>query len=167
MTTNTDGSCERCGGALRRERVVRALASSLPDIIVDGLEHATCEACGATSTVYPRWKALGRIVVEALLDKSGRLAPGEVRYLRGLLGRQTDLAEQLGVTATQVSRWENGAAPISPLADRLLRAIVAADRALPLPNLRRIDPRRAEPVSLRVGLGDDGWHVVPPERAAG
>lgn len=167
MKANRDGSCERCGGALRRERVMRAIASSLPDVIVDGLERATCEACGATSTVYPRWAALGRIVVEALLDKPGRLAPGEVTYLRGLLGRQKDLAEQLGVTATQVSRWENGAVAISSLADRLLRAIVAADHGLALPNLRRIDVRRTEPVSLRVALGDDGWYVVGPERAAG
>jgi len=167
MTTNMDGSCERCGGPLRRERVVRAFDAGLPDVIVSGLERASCEACGSVSMVYPRPRELLRIVFGALLDKAGRLSGPEIAWLRGAIGlRGKDLAEVLGVTPAQVSRWENGAAPVSNLADRLVRAVVADKRGVPLPNLRRIDPRRAGPVSLRIALDDDGWHVVAPERAA-
>lgn len=75
------------------------------------------------------------------------------------------LAETLGVTAAQLSRWENGAAKgartvqISPTADRLLRVLVASARGIDAPPLRGIDGSHSEPLRLRLELGKK-WRVV-------
>jgi len=50
--------------------------------------------------------------------------------------------------------------PISALADRLLRMLVASKRGLPAPDLAKIDSKRVEPVSMRLELGRRGWKVV-------
>lgn len=157
--------CEKCGSALKSERVVRSYSPELPTVIVDGLEQTTCAEHGDSGVVYPRPSELSALVVGALLNKPGRLAPGEVTFLRGALGlKGKALAELFGVTAAQVSRWETGTMPISALADRLLRAIVASARGLPLPELRLIDARKSEPLTLRLELGRKGWRVVEPKR---
>ncbi len=153
--------CDKCGSKLTSVRVTRAYSPNLPSVIVDGIEQATCPQCGDAGVVYPRPLELSTLVVGALVAKRGRLAPGEITFLRGAVGlRGKDLAEELGVTAAQVSRWESGTMPISALADRLLRVIVASKRELAMPELRGIDPKRSEPVALRVELGRKGWRVV-------
>ena len=81
------------------------------------------------------------------------------------------LAATLGVSAVQISRWETGAQPISALADRLLRLVVATREGLASPDLAAIDHSRsagaALPLALRLRLGRGGWRVVPnPGRAA-
>jgi len=159
--------CEKCEGKVSSVRVIRAYSPNLPSMVVDGLEQANCRNCGDAGVVYPRPLELDRLVIGALLDKRGRLAPGEVTFLRGSIGlKGKDLAEVLGVTGAQVSRWESGHMPISALADRLLRMIVAAKRDLPIPELRGIDSRRSEPVAMRITLGKKGWRVVDEARAA-
>lgn len=159
--------CEKCGSKLTSTRMTRAYSAHLPSIIVEGLERATCPECGDTGIVYPRALELSALVVSSIIAKHGRLAPGEVTFLRGALGlRGKDLAETLGVTATQVSRWESGMMPISALADRLLRVIVASKRGLEMPDLRAINPKQSEPVAMRIELGRRGWRVVDKAKAA-
>lgn len=154
-------TCETCGGKVRRERAVRAYDAKLPDVIVDGLEHVTCSTCGDLGTGFPRAMELGRLVVGAIVGKRHRLAPNEVSFLRGASGlRGHELAETLGVTPAQVSRWETGRMPISALADRLLRVIASSVWELEMPVLKGIDGSHGEPVRLRVERGPKGWRVL-------
>lgn len=74
------------------------------------------------------------------------------------------MADTLGVTPSQVSRWEHGAVAISALADRLLRMVAAARATLPAPDLATIDATRSEPLELRLELTNRGWK--PAERDA-
>lgn len=153
--------CETCGSKLSSVRLIRAYSPTLPSVIVDGLEQATCPNCGDAGVVYPRAVELSALVVGGILAKPSRLASNEIVFLRGALGmRAVELAEVLGITPAQVSRWETGAMPISALADRLLRMLVASKRGLPAPDLAKIDSKRVEPVSMRLELGRRGWKVV-------
>jgi len=160
-------TCETCGGKLRRERVMRAYDAKLPDVVVDGLEHVTCASCGDLGTGFPRSMELGRIVVGAIVGKRHRLAPNEVSFLRGASGlRGQELAETLGVTPAQVSRWETGKMPISALADRLLRVIASSAWELTMPILKGIDGSHGEPVRMRVRLGPRGWRILDADAKA-
>ena len=159
--------CETCGAKITSVRVTRAYSPNLPSVIVDGLEQATCPNCGDAGIVHPRPLELSGLVIGALINKRGRLAADEVTFLRGAIGlKGKDLAEVLGVTGAQVSRWETGRMPISALADRLLRMLVAAKHELPAPELRGIEARHSEPVSMRIELGKKGWRVVDKAKAA-
>ena len=156
--------CELCDSKLTTERATQAFDPALPEVIVDGLERATCPNHGDVGSVWPKANALLELVIGALLNKPSRLVPDEVVFLRKLTGlKAIELAEVLGVGAVQVSRWENGAQPISALADRLLRMVVATRSEYPTPDLRTIDNKRAEPLALRVELGRKGWRIVEPK----
>ena len=153
--------CTNCGATVHLEREVRAYSNLLSDVIVDGIERGMCPKCGETFTAFPRWDELGKLVAGALIAKPTRLTPGEVRFLRTSIGlKGQDLAGVLGVAAVQVSRWENGAQPISTLADRLLRLVVVTREGLVAPDLRTIDAKRSEPLSLRIELGRKNWRVA-------
>lgn len=154
--------CTECGtGEIRLERVARELSSDLPHVIVDGLELGRCSKCGETFSSFPRWSDLSKRVVAALLAKPSRLMAGEIRFLRQVMGlKAQSLAEVLGVTPSQISRWENGAVPISGLADRLFRMVVAAHVGVLHPDLTVIDAHRSEPLSARFELGRRGWKMV-------
>lgn len=159
--------CELCDSKLTTERLTQAFDPALPEVIVDGLERATCPVHGDAGSVWPKASGLLELVISALLNKPSRLLPDEVVFLRKLSGlKAIELAEILGVGAVQVSRWENGAQPISALADRLLRMVVATRSDYPAPDLRSIDNRRAEPLAIRVELGRRGWRIVEPKAKA-
>ena len=160
--------CTQCKvGTVVLERIARAFSEHLPDVMVDGLERGECSNCGEVYSSFPRWSDLSKRVLTALIAKPTRLTAGEIRFLRLTAGLKAHaLAEILSVTPSQVSRWENGAVPISALADRLFRMVVAARATLPPPDLTRIDGSRAEPLSMRVELGRRGWRVVERDARA-
>jgi putative zinc finger/helix-turn-helix YgiT family protein len=154
--------CTECKtGSIVLERVTRAFSEQLPDVVVDGVERGKCANCGHTFTSFPRWSDLSNRVVGALIAKPTRLTAGEIRFLRLTIGLKAQgLADTLGVTPSQVSRWENGAVPISGLADRLFRMVVATRMTLELPDLTSIRAGGSAPLSLRVELGRRGWKTM-------
>ena len=160
--------CTQCkSGTVLLERVTRAFSEHLPDIVVDGVERGTCPQCGETYTSFPRWSDLSKRVVAALIAKPSRLTAAEIRFLRLAIGFKAQaLAEILSVTPSQVSRWENGAVPISALADRLFRMVIAANKGLPAPDLTRINGSRSEPLAMRLELARRGWRVVERDAKA-
>jgi len=153
--------CTKCDvGEVALERATRAFSEYLQEVVVDGIEVGVCPACGETLTAYPRWSELSGLVLVALLAKASRLTGGEVRFLRLKAGLKSHaLAETLGVAPSQVSRWENDAVPISALADRLVRMVVAAQAKLPAPALAKIDASRSEPLAMHAELTARGWRV--------
>lgn len=157
--------CSGCGAEVALGREVRAYAETMPEVVADGLEAGTCASCGETFRGFPRWDELGRLVAQAVIVQTPR---------RSSLGMKAQaLAATLGMSAVQISHWETGAQPISALADRLLRLVVATREGLPSPDLAAIDHRQhrgsagaAVPLALRLRLGRGGWRVVPNPRRA-
>ncbi len=146
--------------------VAQPFTPNLPNVIADGLVHGVCGRCGETFLGVPRLAALSALVVSAVLEKPWRLAPEEVRWLRLSMGLSGEgLAATLGVTPSQVSRWEHGATPTSALADRLLRMLAANFHEVPAPDLKRIDGHRSEPLVMRVALKRSGWRIVASNAA--
>ncbi len=160
--------CSKCQvGTVELARVQRPFSAHLPDVTVDGLEQGTCSSCGEELTSYPRWTELSGLVVKALLAKSSRLTAGEIRFLRLKTGLKAQaLAKTLGVTPSQVSRWENGAVKISTLADRLLRMVASARIGVPAPDLVKIDSSHSLRLELRAELTSRGWKVVESDARA-
>ena len=119
--------CADCGTPMVVRRKNRRYDSGgLPHVVLQGVEERRCPACGAEELVIPRIEELHRVIARALIHKPARLAGSEIRFLRKHLGlSSTDLARRMGTTRETVSRWEGGATPIGPLADRLLRVLVA------------------------------------------
>jgi len=160
--------CTKCGAdSVTFERVSRPFSEHLPRVTLDGLEQATCPNCGEVMTAYPRWAQLSELVVAALLAKTSRLTAGEIRFLRLKTGLKAQaLAETLGVTPSQVSRWENGGVAISTLADRLLRMVAASRTGLPAPTLANIDASQSEPLEMLVKHTSRGWKAVQSDARA-
>jgi len=160
--------CSACStGTVELERISRPFSEHLPEVVVDGLEQGTCADCGEMMTAYPRWSQLSDLVVAALLEKPSRLTAGEIRFLRLKTRiKAQDLAETLGVTPSQVSRWENDAVTISTLADRLLRMVVASRLSLPAPKLVNIDGSKSKPLKMLVKLTGRGWKTVESDAQA-
>lgn len=152
--------CTDCKGDVVFRRVAEPFSDNLPGIVVDGIERGVCSSCGATYRSVPRLRELQALLVGSVLGKAWRLAPEEVRWIRLSMGmRGEDLAKQLGITASQLSRWETGAAPISALADRLLRMVAASFHRLDAPALN-IDGKRAEPLALRIEFVGKRWKAL-------
>lgn len=101
------------------------------------------------------------------------LTGAEIRVLRNVLGwTAVELAAHLGVSSSQVSRWENDREPIGPVADRMVRAILALREGMSL-STDRLAAIAKERRPLRATLRHmrDGWNVetaeVRPVRAVG
>lgn len=148
-------------------RDARPYDRSLPDILVDGLEHGSCPNCGELVLGIPRSQELDALILQSLLDKPSSLAGTEVRFLRRSLGlKAVELGKALAVNEQQISRWETGKRPMPPAADRLLRLLVAMEYALPAPDLTVIShTRHPSPLVLRIELGRRGWKAKPSQKA--
>jgi DNA-binding transcriptional regulator YiaG len=93
-----------------------------------GLEHVylrnvTVEECGcAAHPVIPAPKALHRYIALALVTKPALLTGQEIRFLRLTLQRKAkDFADEVSISAEQLSRVENGHEPVSEPLDKLTR----------------------------------------------
>lgn len=153
------------GGKIALKRVTEPVAEGLPDLIVDGRERGTCSVCGESVMSMPRVSEYLPIVFGAIINKRSRLTGSEVSFLRKMLGQAKDVAEQVGVTATQFSRWEHDTSPISAWGDRLLRMLIAAKLKIEPPDLRGIADEPVPVVGL-IALGADGWKLVVEVKTA-
>jgi DNA-binding transcriptional regulator YiaG len=135
-------------------------------VLVEDALLSRCTACPYFEVGFERVEQLSRAVAAAVIAKGSRLAPEEVRFLRNRLGLEAKaLAARLGVTASTVSRWENGREPIGATPERLLRALVALaerDNAGFDPSvLEHIEPKDGGPVRLALRRNAAGeWRRV-------
>jgi hypothetical protein len=90
------------------------------------LRNVTVEECGcATHLVLPAPKALHRYIALALVTKPALLTGPELRFLRLTLQRKAkDFADEVSISAEQLSRVENGHEPVSEALDKLTRRAV-------------------------------------------
>jgi putative zinc finger/helix-turn-helix YgiT family protein len=117
-------TCRQCGKPLKAEsRPYHYTESGLDNVYLVGVPRFVCEN-GHETVRIPRMVELHAVLAEAILKKPAPLTGKEMRFLRkqiGLLAR--DVAEELGVSAIQVSRWENGKSRIPVARDRLFRLL--------------------------------------------
>jgi putative zinc finger/helix-turn-helix YgiT family protein len=119
--------CTECGEETVSTREDRTY-SKLPGVLLCGVEVLRCPKCGESEVVIPKPNQLGDLLAKHLIDKRDRLVGPEVRFLRAHLGLSgVDLARRMGISPETVSRWENGKDMMGPVADRLLRLLVAGD----------------------------------------
>jgi DNA-binding transcriptional regulator YiaG len=160
--------CSECGAPLRLTRgAIPYDLGGLPALTLEGVELWRCEACEEPTVGIPQTGPLHRLIAEALVTKPAPLAPEEIRFLRTWMGWEgVEFAARLGVSPETISRWEHGAHPTRPLADRSVRLLAAVGG-----RLGRFDPDRlaaidakARPAPLRLRLRFDGerWHRLTP-----
>lgn len=155
--------CSECGEPMTSARENYSYtASGLPYVTLVGVEVRRCKACGDHEVVLPKIEQLHRAIALALIGKLPRLTAAEVRYLRKYLGWSgADFARHMGVTAESVSRWENDREPMSAVADRLLRLMVATKAPVSdysLDSLAEVG-EQAAPARLRVEPERGGWRA--------
>jgi DNA-binding transcriptional regulator YiaG len=111
----------------------------------------------------PQLEELHRVIALAVISKSSRLAPQEIRYLRKFLDWSgAELARHLGVDGSTVSRWENGQQAMGPVADRLLRLIVGCrqpERTYPVEKLTQVRSAPAKPARIGVREAKGAWRA--------
>ena len=155
-------NCFNCSHGMTTGREnVKYDASGLPGVTLVDVEVSRCGHCGQYEVAIPRIEELHRVMAIALVRKSARLTPAEIRFLRTTLGWSgRELADHMGATAETVSRWEHGKTPMGPQADRLLRLMVlhrTSSEPFDLSHLKHV--ARQVPADLHTRLlgGKTGW----------
>lgn len=95
------------------------------DVVLYGVTQYNCSTCKESYTSIPNIAKLHRAIGTHVCQKrKALLQPKEIKFLRKDLHlKAKELALTLGVTASTVSRWENGKKEIGEAHDRLLRSI--------------------------------------------
>lgn len=141
--------------------------TSLPGIMLRGVDVFTCPSCGEEEVSIPHIEELNRTIAGELVRKKGQLAPAEIRFLRKLLGWSgVDFAGTFGVTPETVSRWESGKKAMGPVAERLLRLCVAKQAPIEdysVADLQHVaEDGGSEGMTLKVS--PSGWKVAAVAR---
>lgn len=145
--------------------------SGLPNVYLVGIKYGVCKACKKQAADIPALKSLMQVIARAVVEKEAQLTGPEIRFLRKRVGKKSlEFAHIIGVTAEQVSRWENGHNPPESSADKLIRifySFLSGD-----PKLKnRIDEdieswletisRESHPSEIRAKLRNHEWRAEP------
>jgi len=128
-------STERHAHQFRKNRATNRrpflfVRSGLPNVYLVGIKYNLCD-CGTRQGIYPRVEDLLATLTKAVAEKQSRLTPLEIKYLRKSMAKDhKKFAALIGVSVTQVSRWENGKSAPSLSTERLIRHFAGASRAL-------------------------------------
>ena len=143
--------CFECGAKLKITREnYKGRELSLPNLVLLNIEVRRCPKCGAEDVVIPRLTELHAALARYLVGKPGRLAGSEVRFLRQRMNLPcATFARRMGVRPETISRWENGHEPLSPTADRLLRAFVVIGEPVKEYSLEQWASCDASPVAVK------------------
>jgi putative transcriptional regulator len=158
----TTRRCRDCGDGVMDERIGSRHydESGLKGILLVGIPLQKCRACGAESFTVPRTPDLHRLIALALIRKPTTLTGAELKVLRKHLGySQEDFAGRLDIARETLSRWETDAQQMSPMAERLLRAMVALNDRAPAYSIDDLAQARgdAKPLKLELRLEGGAW----------
>lgn len=150
--------CCECGSEMRftSEPVTETFHGE--SFTVDGIERHVCDACGNDVMSADMATKLAAELARMYAEKTGMLAPGEIRDIRKKLGlTQTEFEKLVGVSSPTACRWERGSSLQSKSADLLLRLIRdVPDAARYLEREAGIPERSGSQAHLSVGTGSVG-----------
>lgn len=121
-------SCSECKGELHaRRKNYKYTQCGLQNVVLKDITVYECDSCGTVQPEIVAMSELHRLIMLAILQKESLLSGEEIRFLRKVAGlTASEMARLMGVTSTQISKWENGARRISATSDRVLRLICYA-----------------------------------------
>lgn len=125
--------CDACRRVMRKrvtsaERPYCYRESGLADASLIGITVYQCSGCLTETPVIPRIGALHRFITQTLLQRSGRLMGGEIRFLHHFTGKTCEeLAGLIGVEPEHLSRVENSPdGSFAARADQRLRIVASS-----------------------------------------
>lgn len=131
-------------------------------VVLENVEIGHCPKCGEETEGIPDILDLHKTIAMQLVDKTGRLTPKEIEFLRCYLGLTiTQFARRMGVTRAAAHRWENATNPLAmkTSTERFLRLMVACGSSDQDP-LGRIDAwgvGTQEPIQLCLRSEQHKW----------
>lgn len=137
----------------------------LTNVLLLGVNIYTCP-CGKRAVSIPEIEGLHRVLARAVAEKTDKLVPQEIRFLRKWLGfSSVDFAGVMGKSPETVSRWENATSPMTmgPAEERLLRLMVMTRdpvKEYPLDRLSRLN-KNAVPSPLKLSVRHSARHWAP------
>jgi putative transcriptional regulator len=135
----------------------------LSGVVLVGVNVNDCPKCGKHAVSIPNIEGLHRTLARAVAEKSDRLVPQEIRFLRKQLGYSgVDFAGVMGKSPETVSRWEKTTEPLKmdSSAERLLRLMVMTRDPIqeyPLSRLSQITKHAPAPIKLSIRRERDRW----------
>ncbi len=165
MDSRSGLTCPICGGRLETRRDDHLyLESGLDNVTIKDMEIDTCVECGEELYTYSRLEELHRVLAFALASHPARLRGAEIRFLRKYLGWSgTELARQMGVDRSTVSRWEHGKERMGTTAERLLRMMVFRMKPIeeyPTENLAALSQDEIPPAAIGVKEDAGAWAIL-------
>lgn len=125
----TRTKCPNCGGEGRTVYGNWPLDDwGVRGYVLLGVKIMQCDQCKAGMPILKKINRILRAITEAIIRKPYRLTGQEVRFLRKRLRlTQDELAREMHVDKTTMSKWENDEDPVGLQSDLLLRLLAALD----------------------------------------
>jgi DNA-binding transcriptional regulator YiaG len=140
------------------------MESGLENVWLTGLTVYVCPE-GHELLAIPAMAKLHRAIALAIISRSERLTPAEVKYLRKYLGLSNhDFAKVMGISETHASRWASGAG-MGASAENLLRILVLRGfkpESYPVDEMTYLKGLTHNPGAARIELRKraDDWQPV-------
>lgn len=127
-----NGHCSACDGQHRMAAIVACYEEDLLGLGIavrlhNGVVREWCSDCGEEMFIVPDEEGLVAVVAMTRALMPEKLNGREIKFLRKALDMASkEFADELEVTPETVSRWENDAAVMGPISEKLLRHTVCA-----------------------------------------
>ena len=123
-------NCENADMAETRENY-QYQECGLSNVTLAGIVVRKCPACGNVMPRIANIEGLHDAIAQALINKSERLMPQEIVFLRKYLGWSgVDFARNMHCDRAQISKWEHGKVDMSKPYELLLREMVASGKKI-------------------------------------
>ncbi|HEU0264167.1 MAG TPA: type II TA system antitoxin MqsA family protein [Geobacterales bacterium] len=123
-------NCERAELVEHRENY-QYNECGLSSVTLVALVVRKCPDCGNVMPRIPNIEGLHDAITHALINKSERLLPQEIVFLRKYLGWSgADFARNMHCDRAQISKWEHGRVEMSKPYELLLREMVASGKKI-------------------------------------
>ncbi len=160
-----NNKCRQCGAKMQSRRENRKYDCGLDNVTLVGVRVYHCAHCGEEEIEIPAVLDLHRVMAFMIAEKSVKLTPKEIRYLRTYLGLSgAEFARRMGVSSEAVSKWERVDKPLGmkTATERLLRLMVLHERSTDTYSLDRLAETAVRPpksLTIRAKSARKGWHT--------